>query len=292
MEKLANEDKKELFMKMAERAKNGTLDMMRMTQSKNYNEEYSRIGNNHGPFGLLVNGINKDGKISVSLIEELGKQIPSSMGGPNYATMEFEEEKLNEFMDIFFDMNNMEILNEFYKTESDSFKGISLQDYKNEEHNDFFDRLVILNGLDYLSQQGDQTLVQGRDNYTIENGLNIAKLDGRDGKSYICLNKGENLIEYDIRKGIITKRNLKSPEFEEYLSTFLQSIDDLPKVYESIMSGTYKKEDFISTRRIEKEQTPLQKRETELLGLEKEERKITEAEALISKQNEKTGEQK
>ena len=70
MEKLANEDKKELFMKMVERAKNGTLDMMRMTQSKNYNEEYSRIGNNHGPFGLLVNGINKDAKISVSLIEE------------------------------------------------------------------------------------------------------------------------------------------------------------------------------------------------------------------------------
>jgi len=109
---------------------------------------------------------------------------------------------------------------------------------------------------------------------------------------FFVLNKGENVIEYDIRKGIITKRNLKSPEFEEYLSTFLQSIDDLPKIYESIMSGTYKKEDFISTRRIAKEQTPLQKRETELLGLEKEERKITEAEALISKQNEKTGEQK
>ena len=30
-------------------------------------------------------------------------------------------------------MNNMEILNEFYKTESDSFKGIRIQDYKNND---------------------------------------------------------------------------------------------------------------------------------------------------------------
>ena len=35
MEKLSNQNKKELFMSMVEKAKNGTLDMMRMTESRN-----------------------------------------------------------------------------------------------------------------------------------------------------------------------------------------------------------------------------------------------------------------
>lgn len=34
MERLSSQDKKELFMSMVEKAKNGTLDMMRMTESK------------------------------------------------------------------------------------------------------------------------------------------------------------------------------------------------------------------------------------------------------------------
>lgn len=33
MERLSSQDKKDLFMSMVEKAKNGTLDMMRMTES-------------------------------------------------------------------------------------------------------------------------------------------------------------------------------------------------------------------------------------------------------------------
>lgn len=289
MEQLSSQDKKELFMSMVERAKNGTLDMMRMTESKEYDKIYSQLENNYGPFGMVINGITKDGKISVYLAENLNKQLPSSMGVGSGSTIEFEESDLNDFLDRFYDMNNMEILNEFYKTAPEYLKNPSLQVYKDEEYSDFFDRLVMLNGLDYLSQLGNfQIRTIGRDNYMSENGLQISSME-EDGGYCIYLREGSDRIVYDTRAGEIKEKNFKNPQFEQYINTFLQSVEDLPKIYEAITKGTYRREEFIPTIDAHKKQSPLQQRESELASLEAEEKTILEAEALIDKQTEKEG---
>lgn len=288
MEQLSSQDKKELFMSMVERAKNGTLDMMRMTESKTYNEIYSQLENNYGPFGMVINGITKDGKISVFLAEQLNKQLPSSMLSMS-STIEFEESDLSDFLDRFYDMNNMEILNEFFKTEPEYFKNISLQEYKDEEYSDFFDRLVMLNGLDYLSQLGNfQIRTLGRDNYMCGSGLQIMLME-EDGGYCLALGEGNDTVVYDVRAGEIKEKNFKNPQFEEYINRFLQSVEDLPRVYESIVNGTYRREDFMPTIEVHKKQSPLQQREEILSTLEKEEKTISEAETLIDKQNSKEG---
>ena len=289
MEQLSSQDKKELFMSMVEKAKNGTLNMMRMTESKSYDEIYSQLENNYGPFGMVINGITRDGKISVYLAENLNKQLPSSMGVGNGSTIEFEESDLNDFLDRFYDMNNMEILNEFYKTAPEYFKNASMQEYKDEEYSDFFDRLVMLNGLDYLSQLGNsQIRTLGRNNYMSENGLQVSLME-EDGRHCICLGEGSDIVVYDTRAGKIKEKNFKSLQFEQYINTFLQSVEDLPRIYESIIKGTYKREDFIPTIEAHKKQSPLQQIEDTLATLEKEEKTILEAEALIDKQTEKQG---
>lgn len=284
MEKLSNQNKKELFMSMVEKSKNGTLDMMRMTESKKYDEIYSQLGNNNGPFGLVINGITKDGKISFYLAESLEKQLPSDMG--DNVTLEIEESDLDDFLDRFFEMNNMEILNEFYKNEPDYFKNIGLEEYKSDVHNSYYDRLAILNGLDYLSSQGLGTvLVNGRDNYVFENGLYVF-LDGENGQ--ILISKDNENMSYDIRNNQIENQteHFEGSECEQYTSTLLKSIRDLPRVYESIISGKYEKEDFVPAKAQSKEKSTLQQKEEELSSLESEEKKISEAEALIEQQKE------
>lgn len=289
MEQLSNQDKKELFMSMVEKAKNGTLDVMRMTESKKYDEIYSQLDSNYGPFGMVINGITRDGKISVYLAENLNKQLPSSMGEGNGATIEFEESDLNDFLDRFYDMNNMEILNEFYKTAPEYFKETSMQVYKDEEHSDFFDRLVMLNGLDYLSQLGNFPIkTLSRDNYMTEKGVQISLME-KDGRYCICLGDDSDIVVYDTRGEKIKEKNLQNPQFEQYINTFLQSVEDLPRIYKSIMKGSYKKEDFMPTIEAHKKQTPLQQKETELSVLEAEAREYDEAELLKDKLEQKEG---
>lgn len=285
MEQLSNKDKKELFMSMVEKAKNGTLETMMMTNSKEYDRVYSQLRNNIGPFGLVVSGITKDGKISVYLSDQMTKQIPTNLLSQS-ADLKFEDAQLSELLDDFYDMNNMQILNEFFKVEPDYLKTISLQEYRDDEYNDFFDKLVMLNALDYLSQQ--PISIDGRDNYSNEDGLRLSLLDKKE-KTYIALQMGDEISIYDtedIRKGTMTTNETSTPQFKEYISTFLQSVEDLPKVYEAITSGTYKREDFISTLNSQEKQTALQQKESELSTLEAEAKTISEAEALIDRQNE------
>lgn len=285
MEQLSNKDKKELLMSMVEKAKNGTLETMRMTNSKEYDRVYSQLRNNNGPFGLVVSGITKDGKISVYLSDQMTKQIPTNLLSQS-ADLKFEDAQLSELLDDFYDMNNMQILNEFFKVEPDYLKTISLQEYRDDEYNDFFDKLVMLNALDYLSQQ--PISIDGRDNYSNEDGLRLSLLDKKE-KTYIALQMGDEISIYDtedIRKGTMTTNETSTPQFKEYISTFLQSVEDLPKVYEAITSGTYKREDFISTLNSQEKQTALQQKESELSTLEAEAKTISEAEALIDRQNE------
>lgn len=289
MERLSSQDKKELFMSMVEKAKNGTLDMMRMTESKEYDKIYNQLENNYGPFGMVINGVTRDGKISVYLAENLNKQLPSSMGIGNGSTIEFEESDLNDFLDRFYDMNNMEILNEFYKTAPEYFKNASIQVYKDEEYSDFFDRLVMLNGLDYLSQSGkSQMETLGDNSFMSENGLQISLIE-EDGRNCIYLGEGNDIVVYDIREGEIKEKNFQNPQFEQYMNTFLQSVEDLPRIYEAITKGTYRREDFMTEVQTQGKQTPLRQRETELSALESEARGYDEAEALKNKLEQKEG---
>ena len=290
MEQLSSQDKKKLFMSMVERAKNGTLDMMRMTESKEYDGIYRKLENNYGPFGLVVGGITKDGKVSVYLAEQLSKQLPSNMvGGSMISSLEFEEAELNDFLDRFFDMNNMEILNEFYKNQPDYVKNASLQEYKDEAYSDFYDRLVMLNALDYFNQPGNfHVKTIGRDDYECEVGLRVMSFE-EDGNYRIVFGEGKDAVTYDVRTGEIKEKDFENPEFEKFFNKFLQSVEDLPKIYEAITKGTYRRENFIPTIDAHKKQSPLQQRESELASLEAEEKTISEAEALIDKQTEKEG---
>ena len=285
MEQLSSQDKKELFMNMVEKAKNGTLDMMRMTESKEYDEIYSKLENNNGPFGLVVGGITEDGKVSVYLAELLFKQRPSDMvGGSNFSSLEFEESDLSDFLDKFYDMNNMEILNEFFKKQPDYVKNTSLQEYKDDAYNRFYKRLVTLNGLDYLTQNFKTKLAgpSSHDLYELENGLEI---ELKEDKPYIMFRIEGDAAIYDITTGDF-KKAFKDSKFEEYSSTFLQSVENLPRIYEAITKGTYRREEFMPTIDAEKKQSPLQQRESELASLEVKEKEL---ESEIDKQIEQEG---
>ena len=289
MKQLSSQDKKTLFMSLVERAKNGTLNTIGVTKSEGYDKIYSQLENNYGPFGMVISGITNDGKISVYLAEDLNKQLPSSMAVGDWSTIEFEETDLSDFADKFYDMNNMEILNEFYKTAPEYFKNTSFQEYKDEEHSDFLDRLTMLNGLDYLSQNANsQIKALGRNNYRFENGLQVS-LTEQDGRQCICLGEGDDIAMYDTKSGEVKNKNFKNPEFEQYINTFLKSVEDLPRVYDNIMKGTYKREDFMPTIEENKEKSPLQKRDQELSSLEAEEKTIAEAEVLIDRVAQKEG---
>lgn len=290
MEQLSSQDKKELFMSMVERAKNGTLDMMRMTETKEYDGIYRKLVNNYGPFGLVVGGITKDGKVSVYLAEQLSKQLPSNMvGGSMISSLEFEESELSDFLDRFYDMNNMEILNEFFKNQPDYVKNASLQEYKDEEHSDFYDRLVMLNALDYFNQPGNfHVKTLAGDDYECEVGLRVMSFE--EGGNYcIVFGEGRDAVIYDVKAGEIKEKDFENPQFEKYLNRFLQSVEDLPRIYEAITKGTYRREDFIPAIETQVKQTPLQQKEAELSELEKKEKTIAEAETLIDKQNSKEG---
>ena len=284
IDKKMNKLKKELFMSMVEKAKEGTLDMMLMTDSEKYDEIYSQLINNHGPFGIVIAGITKEGKVSVYLSDSMVDQEASYMGSSTgFGTLIFNESELNDFLDKFYDMNNMEILNEFYKNPEnapDYFKNISLEEYKNNEHNLYYAKLAILNGLDYLNNDKTGKLtVRSNCNYGFENGLEVL-LDREFDK--IIIGMGEEFMTYNLRNGQIENqtKNFENSECSQYASLFLQSVDSLPKVYESILNGQYKKENFIHI----KNNSLLQQKEDELSSLEAEEKTISEAEALIKKE--------
>ena len=93
---------------------------------------------------------------------------------------------------------------------------------------------------------------------------------------------------YDITTGEF-KKAFNDPKFGEYSSAFLQSVENLPRIYEAITKGTYRREDFMTAVQSQGKQTPLQQKEAELSELGNEEKTIAEAETLIDKQNLKEG---
>lgn len=277
MEQLSNQDKKELFMKIREiydnilRENQGNSWAQAIALSKQ--EEVARekdgdwkICNNNGPLGITYSGKDEKGNNIVTLFGGKSKynEYGYITGGiSDEITQSFSEEELEEFLNLFFDMSNMEILSHF--SQSNSFPSF-------EESSEISkSNLLYLNALDYLRQNGQKlrstscwVAYIGEDNIPLTNA---------------------NTCEFEVADVVIDSDGnhnytaiSRFPAINDIAELVSTSIQSFPEIWESVRNGTYLTK-----------QTPLQQRESELSALEAEERTISEAEALIDIQTAKEG---
>ena len=243
MKNISNEMKKELFKSIVEKKKNGTLHDFIGGQSQEYDDILSRLYNNHGPFGVLLNDIDEEGKISVLLSQNLYKHLPTELLGYPYPVLKFEEAELDAFLDRFYDMNNMEILNEFCKQREDKDKA-SLERFKVDRFS--YNTFASLNVIDYLSGQGmGDCHRNGDDNYSFDRGVNLYLSDENFSNSennILTIESGDGILRYNINTNEIIEK--EGSNLDQYIGTISKAIADIPTVYEKVLSGEYKKEDF------------------------------------------------
>ena len=119
MEKLSKEDKKQLFMALVN-LYTDRFDLGNAYHQKEGDAMYEagywnnwKLKNN-GILGLHYNGITKDGKKEVCLTVGGGlDESRAKIRGGNLTKQFDNDTQLDEFLDRFFDMNNMEAINEF-----------------------------------------------------------------------------------------------------------------------------------------------------------------------------------
>ena len=119
MEKLSKEDKKQLFMALVNQYTD-RFDLGNAYHQKEGDAMYEagywnnwKLKNN-GILGLHYNGITKDGKKEVCLTVGGGlDESRAKIRGGNLTKQFDNDTQLDEFLDRFFDMNNMEAINEF-----------------------------------------------------------------------------------------------------------------------------------------------------------------------------------
>lgn len=279
--KLDSAEKKKYIIDMLEKSSEPTKDDIRKTS------------NEYGPFGLWCYTY-KENEVTIFLMDKFGGYAATIIGEGNYGASEIvlQQEKLSDFLETFFDKNNMEILNEFYRLgNAKDIKeyNFTLSELRDDNRNPRYDEWAILNAIDYLNNSNHGIVTTNdKNDYTLENGLNISLNNEHIEQDIfhsmrmnnIKLSKGEDFAIYDARKKRIIEQseNFEDVKFEEYLSILSKSVEDLPKVYESVLAGTYQREDFLNNQQ---SKTPLQRRESELSKLEKEENTISEEEKLI-----------
>lgn len=279
--KLDSAEKKKYIIDMLEKSSEPTKDDIRKTS------------NEYGPFGLWCYTY-KENEVTIFLMDKFGGYAATIIGEGNYGASEIvlQQEKLSDFLETFFDKNNMEILNEFYRLgNAKDIKeyNFTLSELRDDNRNPRYDEWAILNAIDYLNNSNHGIVTTNdKNDYTLENGLNISLNNEHIEQDIfhsmrmnnIKLSKGEDFAIYDARKKRIIEQseNFEDVKFEEYLSILSKSVEDLPKVYGSVLAGTYQREDFLNNQQ---SKTPLQRREAELSKLEKEENTISEEEKLI-----------
>lgn len=279
--KLDSAEKKKYIIDMLEKSSEPTKDDIRKTS------------NEYGPFGLWCYTY-KENEVTIFLMDKFGGYAATIIGEGNYGASEIvlQQEKLSDFLETFFDKNNMEILNEFYRLgNAKDIKeyNFTLSELRDDNRNPRYDEWAILNAIDYLNNSNHGIVTTNdKNDYTLENGLNISLNNEHIEQDIfhsmrmnnIKLSKGEDFAIYDARNKRIIEQseNFEDVKFEEYLSILSKSVEDLPKVYESVLAGTYQREDFLNNQQ---SKTPLQRRESELSKLEKEENTISEEEKLI-----------
>ena len=271
-------EKKKMFMELVEKAKNGTLDDFRMCRTSEYDDIYANLSNNNGPLGLVISGVEKDGKISVYLSDNMSTQKVSNLGNPHglLGTLSFNESELSDFLDKFYDMNNMEILNEFYKNKENTSNYLDCIDYeKCQKDLLYFGTILMYNAVDYINSIKPGNLLYSapkcfgfKDNF-------LMAVDYNDvGKIFLG---NESFYDFINSKIEFQGENEDNLQTSKYLSILLKSVEDFPVIFERIKTGKYNKEDFLPN----KNASLLNKKEEELQSLKVEEKIISETEALI-----------
>lgn len=299
MEKLSNQNKKELFYGLIKQCPNGFKigsyhqkagDAMYEAGYWDYNWKIK----NNGILGLRYGGITEDGKKIVSLTVggALDEAPFAGIRDGNLIKQFDDDSQLDEFLDRFFDMNNMEAINEF-APDSKAFQEEEL--YTGCYPNDF--PLEYLYMLDCLNEEFEGSLLD-RNVYASEyTGEKIGPNSTvRINLNYddIILDISERIDEYKSKWTTakynsndfgsanmeIVEDEIQDPNKTNKIVEICQkAIADFPQVYQAIRNGTYTKNN----------RSTLQQREEELSALETEEKTISEAEALIDKQSEKEG---
>lgn len=306
MDNLSKEDKKKLFMALVNQYTN-RFDLGNAYHQQKGDAMYEagywenwKIKNN-GILGLHYNGITKEGKKVVCL--KVGGGLDESHSGIRDGNLikQFDNDaQLYEFLDRFFDMNNMEAINEFAPDskvfqEEEQYDGCFTNDIP----------LEYLYMLDCLNEELGKNLVDrnvsvseyvGGDDYP---NSKIELVRGYHNiELYLTEKVDENKYKYTTAKYNYEKFGSSEMEIEEdeiegsdkLVKICQKAIKDFPQVYREVRNGTYNKDKFLSSELpIQQEKTSLQQKEEELSSLEEEEKKISKAEAVIKKEINKTG---
>lgn len=292
MENLSKEDKKKLFMNIIEQAKRkGIRGYEQYPGDAMYEAGYWdnnwKIKNN-GVLGLEYGGVTSDGKETVILT--IGGGLDECRYGEHSDFIKTFDDvtQLSEFLDSFFDMNNMQAINEFApsnefftsenKYEGDKFKfcGCPLEylhmyDCLMAKYGEQKSHLTGVYSGKFGEKYSSDTIVLEWD-YSVRKVELLSKTYGNNYK--------EKYIEefnYDSRT---TEDGDYKADYKDLSNLFDKAISDVPQIYEDLKKGTYSKDKYVTLR------TPLQQREDELSYLEVEAKKISEAEALIDQQKE------
>lgn len=296
MENLSKQDKKQLFLRLIEECdRTGRSDRVNEEGNVYHDAGYYRIWKikNDGILGLWYEGLDKEGKHRVELIaggalEERDYEILYRIDGPLIRS--FSDNELDEFLDRFFDMNNMEALNEFgnmgYFEKNENYKTPSVNVTMNS--------LEYLNIMDYLNELSEGITFNAEESTYFKVGdrflsdhILLAKdpegfwIHGSTDKKEIVFMKFKQNIETS-QYELIEKTGDEN-EIELLLDIVDKAMDDVPKIYQHLRAGTYKKEEFITERN---KQTPLQKRESKLAELEVEKQELLKEEALMQPEKE------
>lgn len=316
MEKISNEEKKKLFMALVNQYTN-RFDLGNAYHQKEGDAMYEagywnndwKIKNN-SVLGLHYDGITEDGKRQVGL--EFGGALGEGGYGNirgYYLKKQFDDEnQMYEFLDRFLDMNNMEALNEF-GPENKGFQEYEKYEgaFTNDMHLEYLYLLDCINEKYDLNQEGlyEATI-------RTESGSN-GDIHYYPTYGAIGIDLKNEGAEFDLKNWESYKTEIfgdskPSHEFQEYIELCQKAISNFPDVYKDLRNGTYSKEKYMSSESpiyqedtSEKSnfeineygeiirpnnKTTLQQKEEELAALEKESKTISEAEALIDRQNE------
>lgn len=205
-------------------------------------------------------------------------------------TKEFNDDiQLYEFLNRFFDMDNMEAINEF-SSDNECFQ-------KEEQYEGCFPNdipLEYLYMLDCLNEELGENLVHRNASESLYNGGNLypncqisiacgydkLELYMNDDQKPLCSISMAEFNYENFNSASMEVKEFEIPDFDKLVNLCQKSILDFPKVYQDLRQGTYNKEKYLT------KESPLQQKDAELSELEAEARGYDEAEALIDRQNE------
>lgn len=292
MENSSKEKKKELFYALINQCPNGFKfgsyhqeagDAM---YEAGYWDNKWKIKNN-GILGLRYGGTTKEGKKFVVLTIGGGLDEAAFTGirGGDLVKQFDDDSQLDEFLDKFFDMNNMEAINEFAPdsrgfTEEEKYDGCFPNDipleylYMLDCLNDKFGGNLSRRNVYESEYSGEDIYPEFRITLDYDDIILAISEKLDEYKSKWTLAK-YNSYEFGSANMEIVDDEIKDPNKTNKIFEVCQkAIADFSQVYQALRNGTYTKSN----------RSPLQKREETLLSLEAEEKTISEAEALIDQQ--------